>query len=91
MEGIVDHKTDGHAVEPADMYIKHGSNMKVRKTTKGGACGFNGKMGLQAGSAWRISRKATQLKLLSMLLQRASLMPLILCYGPHISSISAVE
>jgi hypothetical protein len=35
MEGIVDHKTDGHVVEPADMYIKHGSNKKVRKTTKG--------------------------------------------------------
>jgi hypothetical protein len=34
MEGIIDHKTDGHAVEPADMYIKHGSNKKVRKTTK---------------------------------------------------------
>jgi hypothetical protein len=35
MEGIVDHKTDGHAVEPADMYTKHGSNIQVRKTTKG--------------------------------------------------------
>jgi hypothetical protein len=35
MEGIIDHKTDGHALEPADMYIKHGSNNKVRKTTKG--------------------------------------------------------
>jgi hypothetical protein len=35
MEGIIDHKTDGHAVEPADMYIKHGSKKKVRKTTKG--------------------------------------------------------
>jgi hypothetical protein len=35
MEGIVDHKTVGHAVEPANMYIKHGSNNKVRKTTKG--------------------------------------------------------
>jgi hypothetical protein len=34
MEDIVDHKTDGHAVEPADMYIKHGSNMQVRKTIK---------------------------------------------------------
>jgi hypothetical protein len=33
MDGIVDHKTDGHAVDPADMYIKHGSNK--RKTTKG--------------------------------------------------------
>jgi hypothetical protein len=35
MEGIVDHKNDGHAVELADMYIKHGSNNKVRKTAKG--------------------------------------------------------
>jgi hypothetical protein len=35
MEGIVDHKTDGHAVEPDDIYIKHGSNNKMRKTTKG--------------------------------------------------------
>jgi hypothetical protein len=35
MEGIIDQKTDGHAVEPADMYMKHGINNKVRKTTKG--------------------------------------------------------
>jgi hypothetical protein len=35
MEGIIDHKTDGHDVAPADMYIKHGSNKKARKTTKG--------------------------------------------------------
>jgi hypothetical protein len=35
MEGIIDHTTDGHAFECADMYIKHGSNKKVRKTTKG--------------------------------------------------------
>jgi hypothetical protein len=35
MEGIIDHRTNGHAVAPADMYIKHGSNKKVRKTTKG--------------------------------------------------------
>jgi hypothetical protein len=34
MEGIIDHRTDGHAVAPADMYIKHGKNKKVRKTTK---------------------------------------------------------
>jgi hypothetical protein len=34
IEGIVDQKTDG-PVEPADMYIKHGSNTQVRKTTKG--------------------------------------------------------
>jgi hypothetical protein len=35
MEGIIDHRTDGHAVAPAEMYIKHGSDKKVRKTTKG--------------------------------------------------------
>jgi hypothetical protein len=35
MEGIIDHRTDGHAVDPPEMYIKHGSNKKVRKTTKG--------------------------------------------------------
>jgi hypothetical protein len=35
MEGIIDHKSDGHAVDPDEMYIKHGSNKKVRKTTKG--------------------------------------------------------
>jgi hypothetical protein len=34
MEGIIDHRTDGHAVEPAEMYINHGSNKKVSKTTK---------------------------------------------------------
>jgi hypothetical protein len=28
MKGIVDHKTDGHAIEPADMHIKNGSNYK---------------------------------------------------------------
>jgi hypothetical protein len=35
MEGIIDHRTDGHAVDPAILYIKHGSNKKVSKTTKG--------------------------------------------------------
>jgi hypothetical protein len=35
MEGIIDHETDGHAIAPADIYIKHGSNKKARKTTKG--------------------------------------------------------
>jgi hypothetical protein len=35
MEGIIDHRTDVHAVAPAEIYIKHGSNKKVRKTTKG--------------------------------------------------------
>jgi hypothetical protein len=35
MDGIVGQKNDGHPVTPADMYIKHGSNKQVRKTTIG--------------------------------------------------------
>jgi hypothetical protein len=35
MESIIDQKTDGHVVDRADMYIKHGSNKQVGKTTKG--------------------------------------------------------
>jgi hypothetical protein len=35
MDCIIDHKKDGHALERADMYIKHESNKQVRKTTKG--------------------------------------------------------
>jgi hypothetical protein len=35
MECIVYHKTDGHTVDCADMYIKNGRNKKVRRTTKG--------------------------------------------------------
>jgi hypothetical protein len=34
MESIIDHKTDGHSVDRADMYIKHGSNKQVNKATK---------------------------------------------------------
>jgi hypothetical protein len=34
MEGIIDHNIDDHAVKPDNMYIKHGSNKQVKKTTK---------------------------------------------------------
>jgi hypothetical protein len=34
MEGIIDHKTDGRAIDRAYMYIKHGINTQVRKITK---------------------------------------------------------
>jgi hypothetical protein len=34
MEGIIDQKTDVHAFEPADMYIKHGSNKKVKNNQR---------------------------------------------------------
>jgi hypothetical protein len=35
LQDIVGHKTDGHAVARAGMYIKVGSNRQIRKTTKG--------------------------------------------------------
>jgi hypothetical protein len=34
MDCIIDHKKDGHALERANMYVKHGINKQVRKTTK---------------------------------------------------------
>jgi hypothetical protein len=86
MECIIYHKTDGHAVDRADMYIKHGGNKKVRKKSRVGTCVLNGNMGQQSGSAWWISRKANQLKLLSMQLPRTCLMPLLLCGVTHMCS-----
>jgi hypothetical protein len=35
VQDIFGHKTDGHELERADMYIKVGSNRQIRKTTKG--------------------------------------------------------
>jgi hypothetical protein len=35
LQDIVGHKTDGHTVERADMYIKVGNNKQIRNTTKG--------------------------------------------------------
>jgi hypothetical protein len=35
LQDIFGHKTDGHAVDHADMYIKVGSNIQIRKTTEG--------------------------------------------------------
>jgi hypothetical protein len=35
MEFMIDHKTYGNSIDRADLYIKHGSNNQVRKTTNG--------------------------------------------------------
>jgi hypothetical protein len=85
MEGISDHKTDGHSIEPADVYIKHGSNKKVRKTTKGRHLCVEWKDGTTSWEHLVDPRKATLLKLLNMLLPRACLIPLILSGEPHMS------
>jgi hypothetical protein len=86
MEGIIYHKTDGHAVEHDDIYIKHGSNEQVKKTS---TCVLNEKMGQPAGSAWLTSKKSTLLRFLSMQLPITYLMPLIFCGGLHMYSRSA--
>jgi hypothetical protein len=100
MEGIVDHNTDGHSIEPSDMYINKGSNKQVRKTIKGwhlcdeckyGTTSWERLVDLKESNPGRISRKATQLKLPIMQLQRACLMPLFFCGGPYMYSRSAVE
>jgi hypothetical protein len=83
MEGIIDHRADGHAVAPAEMYIKHGSNKKVRI--------LSGKMVIQAGSACQTSKNATLLRLLNMLLPKYCLIPLLLYGGTRMSFKSAPE
>jgi hypothetical protein len=35
LQDIVGHKTEWHAVERTDMYIKVGSNKQIRETAKG--------------------------------------------------------
>jgi hypothetical protein len=85
MEGIIYHRTDGHAIAPADMYIKHGSNKKVRNTTKGWHLCVEWKDGTTIWERMADLKKATLLKLLSMLIPKACLIPLVLSGGPHMS------
>jgi hypothetical protein len=35
LSGIVDHQKDETAIDRADMYIQHGSNRRMRQTTRG--------------------------------------------------------
>jgi hypothetical protein len=86
MEGIIDHKTDGHTIDRADMYINHGSKKQVRKQPRVGTCALNENMGQPAGSAWLTSRKSALPRLLSMQLPRTYLMPLIFCGVLHMYS-----
>jgi hypothetical protein len=90
MEGLIDHKTDGHAIDRADMYIKHGRNNQVRKTTNAWNLCVEWKYGT---TSWECScltsRKATLPRLLSMQLPISYLMPLLLCGGLHMYSRSA--
>jgi hypothetical protein len=51
MGNIIDHKMDGHDIDRADMYIKHGSNTKLEIQSRVGTFALNGKTEQQAGNA----------------------------------------
>jgi hypothetical protein len=90
MEGIIDHKTDGHAVEPAGMYIKNDIKNKVRKTTKGWHLCVEWKDGTASWECLADIKETNPVEVDTyILLLRACLIPLILSGGPHMSSRSA--
>jgi hypothetical protein len=85
MEGIIDHRTDGHAVAPAEMYIKHGSNKKVRKTTKGwplcvewkdGTTSWERLADLKESNPVEVAEYAATKNLLNT--------PAFVCWAPHV-------
>ncbi|KAI2503448.1 Reverse transcriptase (RNA-dependent DNA polymerase) [Fragilaria crotonensis] len=63
LAGIVGHRKDNSAVEKKDMYIRHGSNLQLRKTTKDGAYASNGRMGVPPGNGSQALRSQTLWKL----------------------------
>jgi hypothetical protein len=91
MEGIVDHKKDGHAVEPADMYIKHGSNKQVRKTTKGWYLCVEWKYGTKIWEDLADLKESKPVEVAEYAVAKSLLDALLLCGGLHMSSRSAVE
>jgi hypothetical protein len=52
LQDIFGHKTDGHAVERADIYIKVGSNTQIRKISKGWNLCVEWKDGTNPGNGW---------------------------------------
>jgi hypothetical protein len=64
MESIVDHKTDGHAIDWDDMYINQRSNKQVRRTTKGWHLCNERKDGTTSFELLADLKKVTLLKLL---------------------------
>jgi hypothetical protein len=88
MEGIIDHNTDGHVIDRAAMYIKHGSNTQVRKTTKGWHLCVEWNYGT---TSWErlVNLKEINPVEVDVQLPITFLMPLIVCGGPHMYSRSA--
>jgi hypothetical protein len=91
MEAIADQKMDGHAVEPADMYIKHGRNHKVRKTIKGWNLCVELKYGTTSWEHLVDLKESNPVEVAEYAAAKICLTLLIFCGGPHMSSRSAVE
>jgi hypothetical protein len=91
MEGILDHKTDGHAIEPADMYTNHGRNKKVRKTTKGWSFCVEWKYGTTSWERLADLKECNPVEVAEYADAKGLLNTPDFCGVPHMSSRSAVE
>jgi hypothetical protein len=74
LQDIVGNKTDGHAVERADMYIKVGSNKQIRKTTKGWHLCFEWKDGTTSWERLANLKESNPLNWMSMPRPRTCIM-----------------
>jgi hypothetical protein len=90
MEGVFDHKTDVHAVKPADMYIKHGSNKQVRKTTKVCNLRVEWKYGTTSWECLVDLKESNPVEVAEYAAAKSLLDAPDFCGGPHMSSRIAV-
>jgi hypothetical protein len=91
MEGIIDHKTDGHVVEPADIYIKNVSNKKVNKTTKGWHLCVEWKDGTTSLERMEDLKESNPVEVAEYAAAKSLLDTLIFSDGPDMSSRNAPE
>jgi hypothetical protein len=85
MEGIIDHKNDGRAVEPADMYIKHGNNKKVSKTTKGWHLCVEWKYGTTSWERLEDRKESNPVEVAEYAASKSLLdTPACVCWAPHV-------
>jgi hypothetical protein len=85
MEGIVDHKKDGNAVEPAAIYIKHGRNTQVRKTTKGWHLCVEWKYGTTSWECLADLKESNPVEVAEYeFAKRLIEAPTFVCWAPHV-------
>jgi hypothetical protein len=85
-EGIIDHKTDDHAVYHADMHIKHGSNKQVRKKTKGWNLCVEWKYGTTRWELLTDLKESNPVEVAEYAVAKKLLDLLPLCGGSHMCS-----